>query len=68
MCFICMLHMFRLDVAKVDLMLHMLQWLYMCVASIYFKCFSCFKCMLQVFYLDVTYVIVAIHVCCKCVF
>jgi hypothetical protein len=45
-CFKCMLHMFHLDVAKVDLMLRMLQWLYTCC-----KCmFSCFKHMLQVFF------------------
>jgi hypothetical protein len=62
--FRCMLHMFHLYFAKVDLVLHMLQWLHTCVASV---CFSCFKRMLQVFHLDVAYVAVAIHVCCKCV-
>jgi hypothetical protein len=68
MCFRCMLHMFHLDVAKVDLVLHMLQWLYTYVASVCFKCFSYFKRMLQLFYLDIGYVAVAIHVCCKCMF
>jgi hypothetical protein len=58
MCFRCMLHMFYLNAVKVDLELHMLQWLYACVASV---CFSCFKYMLQVFHLDVTYVAMAIH-------
>jgi hypothetical protein len=48
--------MFHLDVAKVDLVLHILQWLYMYVASICFKYFNCFKRMLQVFYLNVVYV------------
>jgi hypothetical protein len=41
--------MFHLDVVKVDLVLHMLLWLYTC-----FKCFVCFRHMLQVFYLDVS--------------
>jgi hypothetical protein len=63
--FISRLHIFYLDVAKVDLVLHMLQLLYTYVTSV---CFSCLKCMLQVFHLDVAYVAVAIHVCCKCVF
>jgi hypothetical protein len=60
-----MLHMFHLDVAKVDLVLHMLQWLYTYVASV---CFKCFKHMFQVFYLDIAYVAAAIHVCRKCMF
>jgi hypothetical protein len=63
-----MLHLFHLDVTKADLVLHMLQWLYTCVASVCFKCFSSFKRMLQVFDLDVTYIAVAIYACCKCVF
>ena len=66
--FRCMLHMFYLDVVKVDMVLHMLQWLYTCVTSVCFKCFSCFKCMLQVFHLDVAYVAMAIHVYCNSVF
>jgi hypothetical protein len=65
MCFIYMLYMFHLDIAKVDLVLHMLQWLYTCVASVCFKYFSGFKRMLQVFHLDVA---VTIHVCCQCAF
>jgi hypothetical protein len=51
-------------------MLHMLQWLYMHVAS---GCFKCFRRMLQVFHLDVAkvdmdvaYVSIATQVCCKC--
>jgi hypothetical protein len=66
--FRCMLHIFHLDVAKVDLVLHILQWLYTYVASIWFKCLVCFKHMLQVFYLDVAYVALAIHIYCKCMF
>jgi hypothetical protein len=51
----------RIGVAKVDRILHMLQWLYTYVASVYFKCFICFfRRMLQVFYLDVAYVS---HIC-----
>jgi hypothetical protein len=57
--------MFHLDVAKVDLVLHMLQWLYTYASTV---CFSCFKRMLQVFYLDVAYIAVAIHVCYKCMY
>jgi len=56
-----MLHVFHLDVAKVDPVLHCCN-LYTCVASVCFKYFSCFKCIWQVFYLDVAYVAVAIHV------
>jgi hypothetical protein len=68
MCFKYMLHIFHLDVTKIDLVLYMLQWLYMYVASVWFKCFSCFKRMLQVFYLDAAYIALAIYVCCKCMF
>jgi hypothetical protein len=57
--FRCILLMFYLDVAKVDLVL---QSIYTYVASV---CFNCFKRMLQVFYLDIAYVGVAIHVCCN---
>jgi hypothetical protein len=56
-----MLHVFIL-------MLHMLQWLYTYVSSIWSKCFTCFRRILQVFYLDVAYVAVVIHICCKCMF
>ena len=63
-----MLYMFYLDVAKVDLVLHILKWLYTYVASVCFKYFSCFKRMLQVFYLNVAYVAVAIPICCKRMF
>jgi hypothetical protein len=66
--FRCMLHIFHLNVAKVDLVLHMFQWLYTYVASVCFKCFSCFKRMLQVFYLDIAYGALAIYLCCKCMF
>jgi hypothetical protein len=41
-----------LDVLKIDLVLHMLRWLYMHVSSAYFMRFICFKRMLQVFHLD----------------
>jgi hypothetical protein len=61
-------HMLQLNVAKVDLVLHMLQWLYTCVTIICFKCFSCFKRMLQVFHLDVAYIAVVMQICCNCVF
>jgi hypothetical protein len=40
---------FHLDVSKVDLVLHMLQWLYSHVSSVS----SVFRRMLQIFYLDV---------------
>jgi hypothetical protein len=40
--------------------LHMFQWLYIYVASVYSKCFICFRYMLQVFISDITYVAVAI--------
>jgi hypothetical protein len=68
MCFRYMLHIFYQDITKIDLVLHMLKWLYMNVASICFKCFRCFKRMWQVFYLDVAYVAMVIHVYCKCMF
>jgi hypothetical protein len=65
-----MLHMFYLYDVKVDLLLHMLQWLYTYVASIKVLNVSavlnvCCKCV----YLDVAYVALAIKVlCCKCTF
>jgi hypothetical protein len=59
--------MFHLDVGNVDLMLHMLQWLYTCVASIVsnvsavsivcYKCCICYSCytrMLQVCFPNVS--------------
>jgi hypothetical protein len=49
-------------------MLHILQWLYTYVASVFFKCFSCFHLDVACFHMDVAYVAVAIHVCCKCMF
>jgi hypothetical protein len=48
-CFECMLQMFHLDAVQVDLVLHMLLWLYT-----YFKCFVYFRHILQVFHLDVS--------------
>jgi hypothetical protein len=45
--------------------LHMFQWLYIYVASVYSKYFICFRRMLQVFISDITYVAVAIRICCK---
>jgi hypothetical protein len=66
-----MLHVFHIDVAKVDQMLHMLQWLYMYVANVCSKCFIyffrrklhvrlsrcciCFTHMLQVFHLNIAH-------------
>jgi hypothetical protein len=45
-CFRGVLQVFHIDVAKVDrdvaYVLHMLQWLYTYVASVYSKCFICF--------------------------
>jgi hypothetical protein len=35
-CFIWMLHVFYLDVAKVDMALYMLQWLYTYIVSVCF--------------------------------
>ena len=74
--------MFQIDVATIDRMLHMLQWLYTYVANSYSQCFSafsnvCCKCvyldvayvfthMLQVFYLDVAYVLQWFQVFFKC--
>jgi hypothetical protein len=43
MCFIWMLHVFHLECAKLNLVLHMLQWLYTYVVHVCFECFSCFK-------------------------
>ena len=54
--FRCMLHMFYLDVAKVDLVLHMLQRLYTYIASVCFKCLSYFQ----------MYVASGLSVCCIC--
>jgi hypothetical protein len=53
-----------MDVAKVDRMLHMLQWLYTYVTNVCSQCFIyfsdiCCKCV----YLDVAYVS---HICCNC--
>jgi hypothetical protein len=59
---------FMFQVVSVYQKVHMLQWLYMYVASICFKYFRYFKSMLQVFYLDIAYVVVAIHICCKHMF
>jgi hypothetical protein len=74
-CFIClkgMLECFIRMLQSRSVMLHMLQWLYIYIASFYSQCFICFfrrmlqvclsGCcicfthMLQVFYLDVVYV------------
>ena len=49
-----MLHAFYLNVAKVDLVLHMLLWLHTHVSNTCFKCFICFRRMLQAFHLDVS--------------
>jgi len=61
--FRCMFHMFHLDVAKVDLVLHILQWLYTYVSNISAVlnvCCKCFIWMLQWLYMYVT------SVCSKC--
>jgi hypothetical protein len=50
--------MFRLDVSKVDLVLHMLQWLYLHVSSIS----SIFRRMLQMFHLHVSKVELVLQV------
>jgi hypothetical protein len=57
-CFIrfrCVLHMFHLDVAKVDLVLHMLQGLYTYVVSVCFKCLAvsniCYKCFIRILHM-----------------
>jgi hypothetical protein len=78
-----MLHVFNLDVAKVDrdvahvamvihvcckCMFQILQLFSNACASVCFKCSSSFKRMLQIFYLDVVYDAVAIHICCKHMF
>ena len=59
-----MFHLFVIwvssDVVKVDLIL---QLLYMCVASVCFKCFSYFRGILLVFYLNVIYVAMPINIC-----
>ena len=56
------------NVVKVDLILHILQLLYMCVASVCFKCFSYFRGILLVFYLNVIYVAMPINICCTIMF
>ena len=66
--FRCMLNMFYLDVATVDLMLHMLQCLYTYIASMFPNVLAVFKSMLQVVYLDVACDALAIHVCYKYMF
>jgi hypothetical protein len=58
---------FYLDVAKVDLVFHMLQWLYTYVASV-FLTFQLFQTYVTSILFDVTYVVVAIHICCKIMF
>jgi hypothetical protein len=49
--------MFHLDVSKVDLVLHMLQWLYTYISSVS----SVFKRMLHMFYLNVSKVDRMLH-------
>jgi hypothetical protein len=58
-CFRGMLQVFYTHVAKVDRVLHMLQWLYTYVASSYSQCFIYFfdvRC--KYVYLDVAYVFI----------
>jgi hypothetical protein len=58
-CFTCLIYILQVF----HVMLHMLPWLYMYIASVLFQIFNCFKRMLQVFYLDVAYVS---HIYCRC--
>ena len=53
-CFIYLLLYVASVTSRVDLVLHMLLWLYMYVSSACFKCFIYFRRMLQVFHLDVS--------------
>ena len=46
-------------------MLHMLQWLYTYVASVYSKCFIYFHTYVVNVLSNVAYVAVAIHICCR---
>jgi hypothetical protein len=71
--FRCMLHLFHIDVAKVNQgMLHMLQLFQRHVTSVCFECFRCFRGMFHLcfpdacckcVYLDVAYIL---NVCCMC--
>jgi hypothetical protein len=68
--FRCVLHMFHLDVTKVDLVLHMLQGLYTYVVSVCFKCLAvsniCYKCFIWILHmLQWLYMYVA-SVCFTC--
>jgi hypothetical protein len=81
-CFIGMLQVFHMNVAKVDVMLHMLQWLCTYVASFYCQCFICvfthvasvFIWMLHMFHILIASVLYGCYVClqvffmcfCKC--
>jgi hypothetical protein len=58
-----MLHVFHLDVAKVDLMLHMLQLVCTYVASVGFNISAVLEVCCEYFYLYIAYVAVAIHIC-----
>jgi hypothetical protein len=57
MCFKRLFQIFHLDVSKVDLVLQMLQWLYMHVSSV----LSVFKHMLHMPHLDVSKVDRVLH-------
>jgi hypothetical protein len=56
-CFRYILYMFQLDVTKVDLVLHMLQWLCTYVGSVCFKYF-------QLFQIYVASVLSICYICC----
>jgi len=49
------------------MMLHMLQWLYIYVATVCFKCFTCFRCMLQQV-LHIASVFISRHKHFRCMF
>jgi hypothetical protein len=66
-----MLQVFVLDVAKVDRMLHMLQWLYTHVARVCSKCFICFsdvccKRFIWILHMFHIYVTLVLFRCCIC--
>jgi hypothetical protein len=71
-CFRVMLHVFHMDVAKVDRVLHMLQSLYTYVANVCPQCFICFfrhmlqVCFIQMLHMFHTYVASVSFGCCVC--
>jgi hypothetical protein len=53
-CIFQVFQLFQTFVSSVDLVLHMLQWLYMHVSNTCFKCSSVFRHILQMFHLDIS--------------